>query len=192
MLDVLVMEHTGTKPLWYRYADNLVYLASSVSEGKGMLDTVSSWLQPCGLTLRAEADVVDLSTGDEAHLLGFNLRQEGDRLHYSIGAAAWDNLKQHLSETHSRENPAATARQIVLGWVDSLGPAFESSDVAEVLSTMSGYGFREIDPDEVHGHWRASWKRWRACLGRAKRRNPTREERDPRAAPLPPTTGFAS
>jgi retron-type reverse transcriptase len=190
-LDVPVMEHVGNEPLWYRYADNLAFLANSVTEGKEMLHQLSLWLQPCGLTLKAEADVVDLSTGDEAHLLGFHLRQEGDRLHYFIGAAAWNSLKQHLSEAHSTENPPATARQVVLGWVNSLGPAFASSDAAEILSIATEYGFRELALEEVIERWKASWKRWRACLRRARHCNQKQASGVSRAAPLPPTTGLA-
>jgi retron-type reverse transcriptase len=105
MLDVPVMAHVDNKPLWYRYADNLVYLAQSVSEGKAMLGKVTQLLQPLGLTLKAEAEVTDLSTGGTAQLLGFSLRQDGDQIHYGIGPAAWDNLQHHLGAAHVERDP---------------------------------------------------------------------------------------
>jgi len=59
----------------------------------------------------------------------------------------------------------------VLGWVDALGPAFESGVVAAVTSTAVAYGFREsISQQDVRTRWRDSRERWQRVLQRARRR----------------------
>lgn len=170
-LDVPMMEYSGNKPLWHRYADNLVYLASCVSDGKQVLNKVATLLQPLGLSLKGNAGVVDLSHGGPVQLLGFSLQWKEGRIFYEIGSDAWDTLRQHLCEAHSREQPPLTAQQSVLGWLDALGPAFENGDVATVLSLAADYGFREISLDRIRERWRESWKRWRVCQARSRRRN---------------------
>ena len=162
-LDVPLTECIGTKPLWHRYADNLVYLAISVSEGQAFLGKVSQLLQPLGMTLKEDAKVVDLSTGEAAHLLGFTLRQERDQIHYGIGSATWDYLIHYLSGAHVEPNPPLTAQEVVLGWVNALGPAFEDGDAAEVLTIAAQYGFREISLKEIRQRWKESWIRWQKC-----------------------------
>jgi RNA-directed DNA polymerase len=172
MLDVPLSKHVGTKPpRYYRYADNLCYLAGSVTDGGQVLKRISQLLQPLGLTLKAGAEVVDLCTGGTAQLLGFTLRQGGGRLRYGVGPAAWDNLRQHLGQAHVTSDPPTAARLAVLGWVESLGPAFESGDVAKVLSAATQYGFREMSPEEVQTRWENSWERWKRVRQRARRRN---------------------
>src|SRR5262249_46756831 len=106
-----------------------------------------------------------------AHLLGFSLRQEGDRVRYRIGSAAWDTLKHQLGVAHAEDDPPASARITVLGWVDSLGPAFESGDAAQVLTTAADFGFRKLSLSKVKARWKSYGRSWRACHHRAKRRN---------------------
>src|SRR5262249_50116729 len=149
-LDVPLTKHVGTKPpRYFRYADNLCYLGRSVTEGWQVLEKVTQLLQPPGLSLKAGAEVVDLRTGSSAQLLGFTLRLEGGQIRYGVGPAAWDSLHQHLGQAHVTNDPPTAARVTVLGWVDSLGPAFESDAVTQVLSTAAQYGFREINPEDV-------------------------------------------
>jgi RNA-directed DNA polymerase len=170
-LDVPLVRHVGSEPRrYYRYADNVCHLGRSVSEGRQVLKKVTQLLQPLGLSLKAGAEVVDLRAGGTAQLLGFTLRLGGGEIHYGIGPAAWDNLRQHLGDAHATSDPPTAARLAVLGWVDALGPAFESGVVTQVLSTMAQYGFREINPEDVLERWQDSWQRWQRVLRRARRR----------------------
>jgi RNA-directed DNA polymerase len=169
-LDAPLQEHIGSKPLWLRYADNLVYLGQDVPDGLGLLNEVTRLLQPLGLNLKEEAEVVDLCTGGTAHLLGLTVRQEGGKVRYGITPAAWDHLRQQLSQAHAEVYPPAAARDAVLGWLDYLGPAVEKGGVAQVLHTAAQYGFREINPEDVRARAAASGRRWKACLKDARRR----------------------
>ena len=108
--------------------------------------------------------------GGTAQLLGFTLRLGGGQIRYGVGPAAWDNLRQHLGDAHATSDPPTAARLAVLGWVDALGPAFESGVVTQVLSTMAQYGFREINPEDVLERWQDSSERWRRVRQRARLR----------------------
>ena len=189
-LDVPLQRDVNDEPLWFRYADNLIYLTNSVTEGGQVLMKIRELLQPFGLNLREEADVVNLADGKTAHLLGLNLWRKRNHLHYGVGQTAYDNLHQHLGQAHVEHDPAGAAREVVLGWVDALGPAFVSGDAAEVLSIALRYGFRELARDDVRTQWETSWRRWQACLRRARRRR-QRPVASSRAAPPPPTDGSA-
>jgi RNA-directed DNA polymerase len=170
-LDVPLVWHVGSKPpRYFRYADNLCYLGRSVTDGRQVLEKASQLLQPLGLTLKAGAEVVDLRTGGSAQLLGFTLRQVGGQIRYGIGPATWDNLKQHLGQAHATNYPPTAACLTVLGCVDSLGPAFESGVVTQVLSAAAQYGFREINPGDVQTRWQNSWERWQRVRQHARRR----------------------
>jgi RNA-directed DNA polymerase len=169
-LDVPIMARVDNKPLWFRYADNVVYLSKSVSEGRRMLAEVSRLLDPLGMFLKGNgAEPIDLSRGGKAHLLGFDLQREGEGIRYRIGKSAWDSLRQHLSDAHAKDDPSWTARAVVNGWIDAVGPAFESGDnVSQVLSIAKEYGFREISGPQLHRRWRASHRRWKDRLRRAR------------------------
>ena len=41
-------------PLWFRYADNLVYVVRSVSEGRRVLTRIRRLLRKAGLVLKGE------------------------------------------------------------------------------------------------------------------------------------------
>jgi retron-type reverse transcriptase len=163
-LDVPMRRYSSDEPRWFRYADNLAYLAKRVSEGEQALERVSRLLEPLPMSLKGKDGVFDLSDGDEAQLLGFTLTREGDRISYGIGQGAWDSLKEGLLQAHSSPHPSLAAKQVVMGWVDSLGPAFESGDPAEVLHLASGFGFRELSLAEIQTRWADSRKRWEGFL----------------------------
>ncbi len=85
-LNVLLHEHLdqpivskSRDALWYRYSDNLTYLAHSVTEGDEILATIRDLLAPLGMKLKGatEDGVRDLTAGAEAHLLGFTIRHNG-------------------------------------------------------------------------------------------------------------------
>jgi len=165
-LDVPITEHASNESLWYRYADNILYLGQSVSEGRQMLTRVEQLLQPHGLSLKEDKVLADLDAGAEAHLLGFTLCLQDERLLYGIAPAAYDVLRQHMSDAHAEADPPGAARQSLLGWIDNLGPAFASGDVAAVLTIATEYGFREISRKDVRERGEGAAWRWQRCRQR--------------------------
>jgi hypothetical protein len=154
--------HRPSRP--YRYADNVVYACRDASEGLEALDRANRLLGQAGLSLKGkDGPPVDLRQG-QAQMLGFCLTAEGGRLVYALGQDAWAGLELALGEAHQAENPPATARKVVKGWVTAYGPAFESwreSDTARLYRTAAGLGFRETCSPEELTDWReATWKNW--------------------------------
>jgi retron-type reverse transcriptase len=164
-LDVPISKDVRQTPFWFRYADNLVYLAQDASEGRQILELVRQRLKPLGLVLKDEdGGVVDLAEGGAAQLLGFELRLDGNRLQYDLGRKAWIQLNQHLVEAHEHQDPYLAARQTLMGWINAYGPTFESGDPEEVLRIAANHGFRELARlEDLHQQWHSSWTRWQRC-----------------------------
>lgn len=159
-------------PFWFRYADNLCFLARNVSEGRLLMRKVRRLLNPLGLTLRDDGGVHDLSKGKEAQLLGFTLRRSGNQVVFNLGKKAMNHLAQNLGKAHETVHPQETARQSLLGWVESVGPAFENgvTEIPMILRQAAEHGFRELaSPDELQQLWKESWVRWEETRKRAYR-----------------------
>lgn len=135
---------TKRSPLWFRYADNLVYLVQSVSKGRQILRKVRRLLRPLGLTLKGEGGGQNLAKGKEVQLLGFTLRHRRNKVVYGLGKEALNHLAQELSLAHATPHPPVTARLSLLGWVASVGPAFANGDAVlhTVLRLAAEHGFR--------------------------------------------------
>ena len=169
--DVPLNELPSSLP-WFRYADNLAYLAPGMSEGRQVLSRVAELLRPLGLQLKGKEDdgVRDLNM-NETQLLGFTLTWNGESFDFTPSKSSLNHVRQHLGVAHVTPNPPATARKVILGWVEAMGPAFENGGVAEVLNIAAGCGFRELPSRKfVAARWKGSWQRWQACRQCAERR----------------------
>jgi hypothetical protein len=162
------------RPLWFRYADNLCYLAGSVPEGERVLATIRRRLRPLGLTLKGEDGVSDLRTGD-AQILGFTLKYREGVLVYGLGKTARDRLRENLRDAYEDDDPTRNARAVLEGWIASYGPAFETGGIAPeaLLDDAAKQGFRElVSLDEVRRWIRdaaGTWSRFRERNGRPRR-----------------------
>ncbi len=194
-MNVLFNEHLdqntkkiGSDLLQYRYADNLCYLCRSMPEGECVLKEVNRLLVPLEMQLKGEDGVKDLHRGDVAHLMGFSLRWSGNHLCYEVEPNTFDHLRQLLGEAHVTPDPAKAAFQVVLGWVTAYAPAFESGDVADVLTVAVECGFRELPLNQIQQCQRVACMRWQHCRDKARRRY--RNGCNVRAASPPSTDGF--
>jgi RNA-directed DNA polymerase len=167
-------------PLWFRYADNLVYPVQNVSEGRRVLARVRRLLRKVGLSLKGKDGIADLNAGDNALLLGFRLWREDGRLRIGLGENALDQLREHLADAWKTPDPNTTAEAILRLWIDANGPAFENgvTVIADVLRLASRLGFRELPgPAELRECWERAWQRWRVCRMKARRRVLRRKRR---------------
>jgi hypothetical protein len=183
-------------PLWLRYADNLVFVTRSVTEGAKILDRARRVLGPAGHTLKGEdGPPVDLRTC-EAQILGFTLSLRNNRLHLALGEVSWQQVARDLEQAHEAEDPPTVARRVVEGWLTCFGAAFESSgatDLEKVYRLAAALGFRELTaPGTLRERINGSRRRWRA-LRRAHHRyqqgQPTGTPPDRAAPPAPATPG---
>lgn len=152
---------TVSFPFWYRYADNLTYLCQSVSEGQQMLDRVKKHLRKSGLRLKGKDGVTDLRR-NPATLLGFTLREQNGALTLSAGQPAWEHLEEHLRKAHEANDPLRMAEQVVTGWINFLGPAFEDGKpvVTQLCCLLTRYGFGEMSRDWIETQVTEAWGRW--------------------------------
>ena len=164
----------GQHPPWYRYADNLVYICQSVSEGQQVLMRARHLLEQADFTLKGvEGPPVDLRQERTAPVLGFQLSSQNGALRFDLGKEAWTKLEQGLLRVHETDNPAHIAPQVVRGWVASYGPAFESlrMDIhRHVLDTTARLGLREICSLETLSGWcQDAWMNWNDLRSRVAR-----------------------
>jgi hypothetical protein len=161
-------------PRWYRYADNLLYPCQSVSEGCQILDRSRTLLEKGGFALKGEnGGPIDLRE-NEAQLLGFTLSSGTTGIRFAPGRQALHNLRQSLSQAQATPNPSCTARQVIQGWLDAMGPAFERSREKSLLTRVFQMGidcgFREIDSyQSLRTIGRSSGNRWQILRTRIAR-----------------------
>lgn len=151
-----------TNPYWYRYADNLVYLCQDETEGKQILHQASTLLEQAKLELKdTEGGVFDLRK-HSVDLLGFRLRKEQDDLKIRLGKEAWKGLDAQLTDVHECADPQKVAQEVIVGWVNAFGAAFENveTSVTEVLRTASKRGFQEMDRKLVQDVAQVAKERW--------------------------------
>ncbi|WP_437193242.1 reverse transcriptase domain-containing protein [Planctomicrobium sp. SH527] len=159
----LLLQAEGLR-LWYRYADNLVYLVQSVTDGRQCLVRVDERLRSYGLQLKANQDVTDLNErGTEIQILGFGIRRSsaGEPV-IRFGLHAWKTLEEKLHEAHGADAPDQAALGLITGWIDAYGPAMQQRErvATKILNYLASYGFREISRDTVRGKIDGSRKRW--------------------------------
>jgi len=156
----------SANPPWYRYADNVVYLGRSVSEGNQAVQTASQLLQAAGFSLKGEHQPVDLrENGASAELLGFRLSLRNKQVRYGLSGAAWDSLRDGLGGTWETTDPSSNVIQFIRGWISSWGPAFEKESekpfVDRTLREAAEMGFREISRESIRQWMQRSRDRWR-------------------------------
>lgn len=140
-LDILVFQepHLG----WYRYADNLIGLAASLSEAAHSLATLEGHLAAAGFYLKHVPDsMVDLSKRT-ASVLGYAIRWKDGQLKVSFPDQAWAYLAQSLEDGLRSPTPDETARLTTRGWILAYGPAFgnaaaryEAPRIVNILSQL--------------------------------------------------------
>lgn len=150
---------------WFRYADNLVYLTQTLAEGHQVLAHVNGRLSQSGFCLKGEpGQPVDLQH-EPVELLGLKLFSAGNKLKFAPGESAFDQLARNLVEAHTSNQPVKTAQWTVNGWLEALGPTFETERIDDtlnrVMETCVRLGFREMgNHRDLKGRARESWRRW--------------------------------
>jgi len=150
---------------WYRYADNIVYLCQDMSEGDRVLSYVKDLLEEAGLHLKGKDGAPKDLRKRKVEFLGFKLHARNGLVRYECGPGAWQGLRQDLIEAHEVEDPPARAEQVVTGWIEYLGPAFENRAEelpAQIRGVASNLGFREVDTyTGIQKRCNRALERWR-------------------------------
>ena len=167
------------RPPWFRYVDDLTYACKSVPEGDQTLGHVRNLLAHAGLALKGKPgrslDLVE----EEVQVLGFTLRRDGDRLRLDLGMDAWDGLALDLEKAHADADPPRTAVAVVLGWIESRGPALGNPEEAidRIAHTAASLGFCELPARQrLREQCDLSHRRWRDRCETARRHRGERED----------------
>ena len=84
-----------------------------------MLGQARGLLRATKLQLKGKGGIVDLRSGDAVQVLGFALRKAGEDVEFSLADEAMDSLRDRLERCHENENPQASAKAVLEGWLAS-------------------------------------------------------------------------
>jgi retron-type reverse transcriptase len=151
-----------------RVADDLLVLTHSEEEANQAWSHLETMLRPTGMPLKGlpSSAVHNLSIGHHSDWLGFHLSQGTDQLVIQLTEKIWNQLGYHLELTHTKPDSPLRAVEVVMGWVDQLGPCYSWSiphEVhARVVSFMRELAFDELyfTEEELLLRWKKAWKRW--------------------------------
>lgn len=162
----------GSNPPWFRYADNLVYLCRSVSEGCKALKRSRSLLAKVGLSLKGKDGLADLDSGETALILGFQVTRSNGSVQFGLGDTTLTHLRQHLEEARMEPDPVEAALSTLRLWINAYGPAFKDGEATleAITSLAAEMDLREIPGSEVLRGWMATAHlRWCTCRERVHR-----------------------
>jgi hypothetical protein len=164
----LAMAAPGPPRCWFRYADNLLYVTRTVTDGRSALNRARDLLSRVHLTLKGDPGVpVDIRER-HARILGLDLQCDGGEIGYAIPADAWTELADLLTRTHEEPNPPELARAVLSGWTYACAPAVGNNleaFVYRVYRHASQAGFRGEDLLNRLRYWAVTaGERWKGLL----------------------------
>ena len=108
--------------------------------------------------------------------MGFRLEHWNDRIVFRLSEPAETLVRNNLEEPVRIEaHPAECVKDHLLGWIGSLGPTYQDTDVetvcATALSVAASFSFRDmLSAEELHEKWRGSHQGWLTRLSRVRSR----------------------
>lgn len=149
-----------------RYADDILVLVGNGAEAQSADALLRRLLTPAGFQLRDDARdaTSNLGAGESADWLGFTVATNPN-LSVRIGEQRWWRLERGLERASESENVGASARSVLKGWFDYLGPTYDHEDRASVLRRAKGLADgissnEHIPVRELRDAWRISKRRW--------------------------------
>ena len=104
-----------------------MFVSETAAEGERAVMLAEQSLHRADMGLKPHTGLVDLQEPNaQINIMGVTVSKGTTGLRFAVGENAWNGLAHDLREASGRENPPELARQMVLGWVTSYGPAFES------------------------------------------------------------------
>jgi retron-type reverse transcriptase len=144
-----------------RYADDLLVVAPTTATAVTASHYLTALGRTIGLPLKQSVAVRDLrGTGVESEWLGCRVSLAGERATIRVGTRALDQLRTRLTEVTTKPGGYARTRDVILGWVDSLGacqghddPGWLVGEISRVATELSIDGIPTADegPTRWHG-----------------------------------------
>jgi hypothetical protein len=150
-----------------RSADDILICCGSVGHARRAYHDLEKTMTAAGMPLKGNeaTAIVDLSRGQSADWLGYQLSYKADDLVCRIAERAWGALPLRLEHAHSKPCSPLVANQVIEGWIDQLGPCFRYEHADDVIGRVRGIAadlaFDEIPTNqELRQRWRAAFDRW--------------------------------
>ena len=156
-----------------KYVDDILICGRTRTEVESASESLVNILRSCGLATKANANdaVRELSDSTLIEWLGMRVTRHTDRLAIAPTERSWRNLEEALADAQSRPNAAVLANQVVRGWVNQLGPCYETLNLRDtyrrVREIAGVQGFDELLPlEEFLCVAAAAYRGWQAMRGR--------------------------
>jgi hypothetical protein len=150
-----------------RWVDDVLLLCRNRQDAESSLRELTRLLDMAKMPPKSDPPSVisDLGINESAVCLGYELHERNGRLEASIPGRAWEGLRPSLRDAHRADHPAVHARQVILGWVDYLGPSLETTDVTvasdHITEIAASEGFEDIpDAEELRKRWEKAFERY--------------------------------
>lgn len=151
----------------FRYADDILVPTKSCREGIESFDLMSDLLRPAGMDLKIALDpaVVDVREAP-VDWLGFRIQHRGrDGFKVQIQDRAWHRLEDNLELSVAEQWPVERVGRTIRGWLQAMGPAFDSEDQQRVVTQVLEYADRHSVPlnwtkGTLLSSWRNGYAQW--------------------------------
>jgi len=154
-----------------RYVDDILVLCHSVEEAETALNSLHELLRPNSMLLKPSSGIIRLDQMEMATWLGFGIRlnPENDGLTFRLTERNWSRLKDRPASAHRVPDAVLRAPDILLGWLYSLGPAFDHENreaiVSRVISLANEQAFEELPSRTVLlEEWERGHTRWQYAI----------------------------
>lgn len=155
-----------------KYVDDILICGRTCTETEVASSRLITRLRSCGLATKVNADnsVFDLNAPGSVEWLGMRLQRQGSHLTITPAERCWVKLEASLADVQSRADAPLLAGQVVRGWVNQLGPCYESlihrDTYARVRQIAGLHGFDELlSVEEFQCDWDAAYRGWQAMRG---------------------------
>jgi hypothetical protein len=143
-----------------RWVDDVLLMCRNRQDAEASLRVLTRMFTKAKMPLKSDPPPVisDLRTGESVEWLGYELHVRNGRIEASIPGKAWDGLRLNLRDAQRADHPMVHAQRVILGWVDYLGPCFETTDVNAVYNRITELAAKEgigdiPDTEEVRKRW---------------------------------------
>jgi hypothetical protein len=150
-----------------RVADDLLVLCISEEQAHIADEHLRHLLFPTGMTLKASVEeaVHDLSGGEKARWLGWEVRGTEEGLAVSIQRRSWSRLRKHFALAHAKSEAPLRAKHAIEQWLYQHGPCYRWADrgriVRRVTKLAGEQGFEEIpNREDLTAMWKEGDDAW--------------------------------
>jgi Reverse transcriptase (RNA-dependent DNA polymerase) len=150
-----------------RYADDIMIVSRTLKEARESYDALARMLKGSGMVPKTAKgqSVVRLGAGECAEWLGFRIALKNRAFNLCMAEGAWAQLEDRLALADAEVNSKRYIDSIIAGWIDQLGPCFQSENRPAVMERLLQCTDRMVpdvyvDVRDLNMRWQRSYARW--------------------------------